>query len=208
LIINLTLVRADGFQISVLRQAFSVGGNNMTTKPKHNISSDKATDLLNAGQPLSNFYISGELVIEITGTWDKEIVIENCVVEYFSGSVTEFEKSVRLINSQFKKCQFLYTYFIGGLTIENCIFDSYLDFQAGGHNKPENKISISNNNFADFVNFFDCWYTGQISLTNNNFYKGTNVESKKQLITFDFQPTIENNTGKINVESELAETGE
>jgi hypothetical protein len=75
-----------------------VGGNNMTTQPKHNISTERATDLLKDGQPLTDIFVGGEIKIETDKTWDKEIVIENCIVEYFSGNVTRFEKPVRLIN--------------------------------------------------------------------------------------------------------------
>nr|GFC11688.1 two component histidine kinase, putative [Tanacetum cinerariifolium] len=50
---------------------------------------------------------------------------------------------------------------VGGLTIESCTFESYLDFQAGGHNLAGYPIKILNNIFLNFVNFFDCWYTGE-----------------------------------------------
>ena len=39
-----------------------------------------------------DIYIEGELKIEKTEPWDKEVILENCVLEYFSGSVTQFEK--------------------------------------------------------------------------------------------------------------------
>ena len=76
----------------------------MTTPPKHNITARRAKDLLKDGRPLIEFYIDGELKIETNGTWDKEVIFENCVVEYFSGSVTQFDKPVRLLNCHFKKC--------------------------------------------------------------------------------------------------------
>lgn len=180
----------------------------MKTQPKHNISTERATDSLKDGQPLIDAYLDGNIRIEISegwDKWDKEVVMENCIIEHFSGSVTQFEKPVRLINNYFKNCQFVFTYFIGGLIIENCIFDNYLDFQAGGHNKPESPIIIKKNEFKDFVNFFDCWYEGPISVIGNKFYIGTNIASEKQLLTFDFTPKILDNQGQLNIESEFAD---
>jgi hypothetical protein len=92
----------------------------MTGQPRHNITPERATDLLKDGQPLNDCYVDGQVKIETSETWDKEVVIENCIIEYFSGSVTQFLKPVRFMNSHFKKCQFVFTYFPGGLTIDNC----------------------------------------------------------------------------------------
>lgn len=83
----------------------------MKTQPKHNISAERAIDLLKDGLPLTDIYVEGKLVIEIYETWDKEVVFENCIVEYFSGSVTQFDRSVRFINCHFQKCHlFLLTF--------------------------------------------------------------------------------------------------
>jgi hypothetical protein len=74
----------------------------MMTEPTHNITTERATDLLKDGRPLTDFYVDGELKIETSDTWDKEVVFENCIIEYFSGSVTKFDKPVRLKNCHFK----------------------------------------------------------------------------------------------------------
>lgn len=52
----------------------------MKTQPKHNITTEKANDLLNDGKPLTDVYIEGKLIIETTDKWDKEVVFENCIV--------------------------------------------------------------------------------------------------------------------------------
>jgi hypothetical protein len=173
-------------------------------EPSHNISSERATDLLNEGKPLTDLYVEGEIKIETSDVWDKDVVIENCIIESFSGSVTQFKKPVKLLNSRFKNCQFVFTYFLGGLIIENCTFENYSDFQAGGHNQSGSSIIIKNSEFQDFVNFFDSWYEGPVIITDNNFQKGTNLMSKEQLLTFDVPPQISNNQGNLNIESEFA----
>ncbi len=176
----------------------------MTIQPTHNISMERAMDLLKDGRPLIDFYIEGDLRIETNDTWDKEVLFENCIVENFSGSITSFDKPVRLVSCHFKGCQFIFTYFLGGLTIDNCIFDSYLDFQAGGHNKKGYPVIITNNNFKDFVNFADCWYENEVTISNNNFVKGTNFLGKPLNIpvTFDIKPIIKDNIGQVDLDNE------
>ena len=176
----------------------------MTSKPKHNITTERAIELLNDGQPLSNVYVDGELRIETEVTWDKEVLLENCIIEYFSGSVTHFNQPVRLINCHFKKCQFTFTYFFGGLTIDNCTFDNYLDFEAGGHNKAGKPVILTNNDFKGFVNFFDCWYENEVIISNNNFNQGTNLLGQLHNIsvTFAVQPIIKDNIGQLDSNNE------
>ena len=182
--------------------------NIMITQPKHNMSVDRATDLLNDGLPLIDCYIDGEIKIETDETWNKEVIIENCIIEYLSGNVTQFDKPVKLINSHFKKCQFMFTYFLGGLTVNNCTFDNYLNFEAGGHNKKNKPITIINNDFLGFVNFFDCWYENEVTICNNNFQRGTNLLGKPHNIpvTFDIEPINKDNIGQLNLDAEGDET--
>jgi len=176
----------------------------MSASPKHNISIERASDLINDGKSLKGFYVDGELKIQTFETWDKEVVLEDCIIEAFSGSMIQFDNPVRLINCHFKNCQFVSSYFLRGLTIENCTFDGYLDFQTGGHNKTGNVIKITNNEFNDFVNFFDCWYESDVIISDNNFHKGTNLLGKPFNIpvTFDVVPIIKNNIGKLDFDNE------
>jgi len=175
----------------------------MTTQQKQNITTQIATDLLNNGKPLKDFYISGELIIE-GNIWGKEVIFENCVIEYFSGSCTSFNKPVRMINCHLKKCQFLFTHFLGGLKIDNCTFDKYLNFQSGGHNKTGNPIIVTNNDFEDFVDFFDCWYESEVTICNNRFHKGTNLLGKPHNIPvkFEIEPITKDNFGRLDLKKE------
>jgi hypothetical protein len=176
----------------------------MTIHPKHNITMERATDLLKDGRPLTDIYLAGELKINTNDIWDNEVVFENCIVECFSGTLTIFNKPVRLTHSHFNNCQFLATYFLSGLTIDNCTFDNYLDFQSGGHNKAGKPIILTNNNFTGFVNFFDCWYEGEVTISNNKFLKGTNLLGKPNDIpvSFDIEPIIRNNVGQLELDNE------
>lgn len=131
-------------------------------------------------------------------------MFENCIIEFFSASVTQFDKPVNLINCHFKKCEFSFTYFLGGLRIDNCTFDGYLDFQAGGHNKTGNFVIITNNDFNYFVNFFDCWYENELRVSGNKFHKGTNLLGKPHNIpvTFGIEAIIKDNIGQLDLDNE------
>lgn len=176
----------------------------MTTPLKRTISAEEAMTLLKEGQPLTDLYVEGELKIETDQNWDREVTIENCILENFSGCSTLFNKQIKLINCNLKTCQFIFTYFAGGLTIDNCIFNDYLDFQAGGHNKKGNSVVITNNVFNGFVNFFDCWYESEVTISNNIFNKGTNLLGApiNIKVKFDIEPIITGNRGQLNLDNE------
>ena len=183
----------------------NVSGNNMTTQPKHNITTERATDLLKDGRPIIDIYVEGELkIVGVDDYWNKDVVFENCIVENLFAIGQQFKKRVKLTNCHFKNCDFTFVYFLGGLTIDNCTFDNYLDFQAGGHNKIDNPVIITNNDFKDFVNFFDCWYENEVIICKNNFHKGTNLLGKPFNIpvTFDKEPIITDNIGQLDLNNE------
>lgn len=176
----------------------------MAPSPKHHITAAEAVALLQAGAPIRDSYVSGDLRIETGDVWEQAVLLENCLVENFSGAVTPFQQSVSLINCHFKQCQFVFTYFLGGLLIDNCLFDSYLDLQAGGHNQLGKPVIITGNVFADFVNFFDCWYEGEVIITDNHFLGGTNLLGRPHNIpvTFDVAPLLSHNSGQLAIEGE------
>lgn len=172
------------------------------TKSANVISAENAFTLLNEGVPIVDTHIEGQLRIETTRPWKQPLIFKNCTLEFFSGNVTRFDKPVRLINCHFKKCDFTFSYFPGGLMIDRCSFDNYLDFQAGGHtNHP---VIISNCIFNGFVNFFDYQYEAAVNISNNEFRKGSNLLGNPNNISviFEVKPVIENNTGKLDCNDE------
>jgi hypothetical protein len=175
----------------------------MKGQPIHNISAERTVDILNSGQQLQDAYISGEVKIVGESAWNNEIIISDCIIEYFEGSVTSFIKPVKFINTHFKDCRFTFSFFLKGLLIDTCTFEGNLDFQSGGHSEKGYPIIIKNNRFSGFVNFFDCWYKSEVFITNNNFLKGTNIQSTNQLLTFDIQPVMSDNVGLTDVEAEF-----
>ena len=160
--------------------------------------------MINDGLSLIDYYIDGQIDAFYNNEWNNELKIENCIVKSFNGPGSQFKKLVKFVNCHFDECNFIGTFFLGGLLIENCTFSSYLDFQSGGHNKPLSSIIIKDNTFNDFVNFFDCWYESDVIVQNNCFNKGTNLLGKPNgiSVSFDVVPLIENNTGKLDYDNE------
>jgi hypothetical protein len=176
----------------------------MTPLPSHRISAEEAIALLRAGQPLQGCGIRGKLELPPGETWPQEIRLENCVVEHLGCLSVNFSKPVELLNCRFASCQFTFSYFLGGLTIDSCYFDDYLDFQAGGHNQGGAPVRIVNSRFAAFVNFFDCQYESAVIITDNHFLGGTNLLGKPHNIpvTFEVTPLLARNSGQLDVDGE------
>lgn len=167
-------------------------------------SANEAKKNLISGAPLRDLSITGLLIIEPDEPWEKVVIIENCIIENFNCIMVVFKKQVTIRNSHVKAASFHFCYFTGGLIIENCVFDEYLDFNAGGHNLKGNLVTFNNNHFFGFVNFFDCWYNGEIVVKNNVFEKGTNILSKNLCVSFDIPIIIHDNLGELDIESECS----
>jgi len=54
------------------------------------------------------------------------------------------------------------------------------------------------------VNFFDCWYENEVTISNNKFHKGTNLLGKPNNIpvTFDKEAIIKDNMGQLDLNHE------
>lgn len=176
----------------------------MTPSPSHRISAEDALAQLRSGQPLRGYSISGNLELPPSETWPQEICLENCLVENLACLSVDFSKLVKLLNCRFANCQFTFSYFLGGLTIDSCYFDDYLDFQAGGHNQGGEPVRIVNSRFAAFVNFFDCQYESAVIITDNHFSGGTNLLGKPHNIpvTFEVAPLLARNSGQLAADNE------
>jgi len=171
----------------------------MKLEPSKNILGRGAAVMLKTSQSVCDYCIHD--VLDLSGIdCDHEVHFENCIFEHFVAANTCFTKYVRFVNCRFHECSFYGAYFLVGLEIKDCVFESRLDFQSGGHNKPGNAILIMNSEFQGFVNFFDCWYEYDIEVSGNIFQKGANLLGSPYGIpvTFDGKKTIGHNIGVLN----------
>jgi len=174
----------------------------MNNAPQQVITAEHASLLIKDGLPLLNFNVKGVIEFPESG-YGNELTIINCTIEGLQAEGAEFEKPVNFKNTTFNQCKFNFAYFLHGLSITDCIFENTLSFAIGGHNQIGYPVNIENNIFFEFVDFWDCWYQGEVNIIRNHFSKGTNIESKLDLITFDIAPVIQNNTGKTDIQAKL-----
>lgn len=174
--------------------------------PTHTISAATAIDMIRQGNPILDSHIVGNLdIYKIDKELTAALVLANCTIDNLVAPSVDFQYPVRLNNCRLFKCSFNYAYFQRGLTIDSCVFESYLDFEAGGHNQPGYLFQIVNSQFRSFVNFFDCWFTGEVAIENNDFGGGTNLLGNKLAVysvQFDSKPRIENNRGTLDLDGE------
>src|SRR5579863_2505921 len=178
----------------------------MVNENKVTITAKDANELIVQGKQLKNFHITGDLdLFKIRGELQTDLSIENCIIDNLIAPAVKFSHHVHFNDVCFKRCSFNFARFYDGLLIENCEFETYLDFSPGGHNEKNKLFSIRNSVFKEFVSFFDCWFQGDVEIVNNDFRKGTNLLGNKDdvyRVHFDFEPTIKNNLGLIDLDGE------
>jgi|GEM_PF-640710 len=177
----------------------------MKTAP-HSISAENAADLITHGKPLIDLHVKGTLnLYSLKEQIKSELIMQNCIVEDLVSPSIEFEHPVRITGSTIVKCSFNYAYFLAGLTIDHSTFNSYVDFEFGGHNQNNSPLTITNSTFEEFVNFFDCWFKSEVIISHNHFVKGTNLLGNMDdsyRTHFEVEPVIENNRGAIDLDGE------
>ena len=170
------------------------------------ISAETAIGLILAGKPLNNYYIRDTLdLYKHEGKIVSDVIIEDCEFEKLASYSVEYRHPVRLSRCLFHDNSFNYAYFLAGLTIDHCVFETYLDFESGGHNQYNKLFTITNSTFHEFVNFFDCWFQSGVIISNNDFRKGTNLLGNRDQpysVQFDIVPVVENNVGEMDLDGE------
>lgn len=128
---------------------------------------------------IKNCYIQS-LNLEGTFELETELIIENCIIDFF-----------KIHSCWFKE----------GLLLKNNIFKNYIDYQMGGHNKKP--IMIEENIFCNFFNFFDCQFFDRLEIKKNIFIYGSNLMGNLDegyASTFDQFPVLEDNIGNIDLD--------
>jgi hypothetical protein len=99
----------------------------------------------------------------------------NCVLADVDAACEVFSAHVVFENCRIKKALLHATYFLGGISVRNCRFQSDVDFQAGGHNNQGATVGLYDTVFEGFVNFADCLFLGPVEVRRCRFMKGTNL---------------------------------
>jgi hypothetical protein len=172
------------------------------------ISPQEAANLLDSSHVLANVVVAGHLDLRSTRNVSEDeiqvpITIQGCQIQSLSAACLVFKAKVAISKSTIKGgCSFFATYFLAGLEIVDSEFEGEVDFQCGGHNAPGCPVKLCRCAFHDFVNFFDCWYTGPLEITDCQFCKGSNLlgnVDKPYGVSLDASAMIERNTGDLNL---------
>ena len=160
---------------------------------------------ISKGFPIENSIVKEKVDTSVLGRCvEARVVIKDSIFSNFYSPATQFLESVFISHTTFLRCTFNYAYFKKGITVAECIFESYLDFEAGIHNE-DGQFILNGNEFKRFVNFFDCCFKGEIHVTKNKFEFGTNLLGNKGMYyepSFKFPPIVENNKGPVDLDGE------
>lgn len=135
---------------------------------------------------------------------DHEIHCTDCHFDSFRALFAEFKHHVRFKRCTFQHCNFYSAYFLQGLYVSACEFNTTVEFAAGGQNAKDCNFEIRDSVFHDFVDFGDCWFEGPVIIDNVGFRDGTNLlgnASTPIQVTFDYAPIIENTQGQLDIDT-------
>jgi len=129
-------------------------------------------------------------------------MIENCVLDEFDAGVLTFEAPVTLDGVEVLGACLLHScFFLAGFTAVRCRFRSGVDFAWGGHNKDGSLFCLEDSEFDGFADFNDDWFEGPVKIRGCAFRGGANLQGLKgqpNHVTFDVEPIIESNTGRLD----------
>lgn len=169
------------------------------------LSTPDALELIRQGQTIFGFDLVGPFDLSPLAIDDKihqTIRIENCVLNGIQASCMHFISHLSFHGCivQTSWIQFFATYFLGGLSITDCSFETEVNFECGGHNQNGSTFAIEGTRFTKFVSFSDSWYEGPVMIRNCQFLEGSNLLGnldQPYIVRFDVPPVIEGNEGQL-----------
>lgn len=170
------------------------------------IDASEALESLRHGQTLRDVTVVGPLTLGELAEDDvvrAPIRIEGCRIDHLAGESLRFAAGVVIANSSVGVLSFTFAYFPGGLDVADCAVGGGADFQCGGHNTGGRAFRLARCVFAEFVNFFDCWFEGPVVVRECRFEAGSNLlgnVGRPMQVQFDVTPVIESNVGSLDLD--------
>ena len=133
----------------------------------------------------------------------QKVIFKNCEIEFLDCQTISFNERVEFHNCKINRIDFNWSYFVGGLIIDECDIDNEVVFDFGGHNQKDKPIIIECSKFRNFVSFVNCLYYGPVIIRENTFMCGSNLLGNRQDIFASFfdagDPLVENNIGQLTL---------
>jgi uncharacterized protein (TIGR02996 family) len=162
---------------------------------------------LRRGEPICDTTVEGLLDLHLLCEGDDlrlPVRLGGCRLQGLDGVCIQFHRPVLLGYCTVEGVEgrsFYAAYFLGGLHVTGCSFESSVDFQCGGHNQAGHAFVLEGTSFRGFVDFFDCWFTGPVMIRGCTFERGTNLLGNLHTpgrVQFDVPPCIEGNKGRLD----------
>lgn len=129
-----------------------------------------------------------------------EIHFDNCNIESIGASTLYLGGRITLNNCTVKSgLGFYATYFWAGFEMRKCTLKGDVTFSCGVHNLFPNTFIIDSCMFEDYVDFFDIYFEGSTTITNNKFLKGTNLALYAKSVKEGAELKVENNEGDLRL---------
>lgn len=119
--------------------------------------------------------------LAIDGKITSEIKIVNSRLKQVKGECLEFNSNLSFENCEIESISFHGIIINELFTLKNCIISNFMDLSGSRFEPNENHFIIANNNFNNVVTFEDCNFKSAVEIVGNNFNKGTDLNTVKQL---------------------------
>jgi hypothetical protein len=171
-------------------------------------SVDEVLEHLRQGRAVRDANVAGLLDLDSLAVGDARrvnvpVLFLDCHLGGLLAPVLEFSEPVVLERTVIRGAvSFPSGYFLRGLRVGACRFESDADFACGGHNAEDAAFALIDSHFAGFVNFFDCWFQGPVEVRRCAFAGGTNLRGNTRQpyeVRFDVPPVIEGVTGVLDL---------
>jgi hypothetical protein len=169
------------------------------------ITAARALEILRRGHALADVQLDEPLDLRELADGDsirEPITIVRCRLDELRAISCRFLRPVAITDCELGGLTLTFSYFPAGFALEGSTCAGEADFQCGGHNDG-GAFRIDGTTFEAFVNFFDCWFTGSVTITDSAFLTGTNLLGNRRqpsAVQFDEAPHIERTTGDLYLE--------
>ncbi len=148
---------------------------------------------------------SGEMKGYTETVIEQSVVFRNCDLKLLIAGECAYRRPIVLEQCRIENAAFDTCYAKAGMRMADCTFsnDIFL-FLWSGHNKQP--IEILNCTFRGYVDMFDAWFQGPVTIKHCRFLKGTNLlgnQGQPYRVSFDVAPVIVDNEGVLNLDGEI-----